>query len=107
MKKKIVLSPEFFDELEELLDALVEGEYFSSLEWALKYTTAIENFIDESIGVYPAKDVPYPLQSFGARFITYRHNQRTTWYIVFDETEDAFYIRHITNNHISGQYFNM
>lgn len=27
-------------------------------------------------------------------------------YILFEESEDAFFLRHITNNHVSGQYFN-
>ncbi|MBQ0022147.1 MAG: hypothetical protein KBT29_02795 [Prevotellaceae bacterium] len=106
MKKRIVLSPDFLDELEELLDALVEGEYFSSLEWALKYTEAIERFINDSIGVYPAKKVPFSLRKHGSLFIKYKHSQHTTWYIVFDELEDAYFIKHITNNHVSGQYFN-
>ena len=27
-------------------------------------------------------------------------------YILFEESEYAFFLRHITNNHVSGQYFN-
>lgn len=106
MKKQIVLSREFIEELDDLLDALVEREYFSSLEWALKYVEAIEAFIENYIGLYPAKKVPAALSSFGSFYITYRHNQRTTWYIIFDESDDLFFVRHIVNNHVSGQYFN-
>lgn len=106
MRKKIVSSPDFFDELEDLLDALVVGEYFSSIEWASQYIDAIELFIEESIGFYPSKPVPASLSVFGTFYISYKHNQRTTWYIMFDETEESYYLRHILNNHIAGHFFN-
>lgn len=106
MQKKIVLSPNFFDELEELLDALLAEGYFSALPWALQYTDAIERFIETSLGVAPTKTVPHVLKEYGTNYITYIHSQRTTWYIIFDETEDLYYVRHITNNHVSGHYFN-
>lgn len=107
MKKRIVLSPDFFDDLEELLEALVEDDYFSSLQWALKYTDAIEKYIDDSLGLYPAKKVPDSLKKYGSLFIKYVHSQHTTWYILYDETDEVYFVRHITNNHISGQYFNV
>lgn len=106
MKKKIVLSPDFINELEELLESLVEGDYFSSYEWAIRYLNTIEAFIYNSIGLYPSKPIPSMLKAYGSLYIPYVHSQRTTWYIIFDETEESYHVRHITNNHVSGQYFN-
>ena len=106
--KRIVLSPEFVDELEELFDILVERGYFSYDEYALKYIDDIESFIQSSIYTYPKRRVPSLLASYGHNlmYISYKRNARTTWYILFEESETAFFIRHITNNHVSGQYFN-
>ena len=107
MKKKIVLSPDFFIELEELLEALVEGDYFSSYEWAFPYINSIEQFVEESVGTYPPKPMPSALEYSGSLYIPYRYSQHTTWYIIYDETDEEYPVRHITNNHVSGQYFNI
>ena len=38
------------------------------------------------------------------KYIAYKKNAHTTWYILFEETDLAFFVRHITNNHVSGHY---
>lgn len=106
--KRIVLSLEFLDELEVLFDILVEQGFFSYDEYALKYIDDIEHFITSSIHAYPKRKAPTLFAKYGTdlKYIAYRKNAHTTWYILFEETESAFFIRHITNNHVSGQYFN-
>ncbi|MBQ9362652.1 MAG: hypothetical protein IJT97_04425 [Bacteroidaceae bacterium] len=107
--KKIVLSPEFIDELEDLLDALIEGLYFSKYEYAIEYINSIELFISQSIHTYPKRKIPGFFSKYGTnlKYITYNKNPHTTWYIMFEETNEEYFVRHITNNHVSGQYFNM
>ena len=107
--KQIVLSLEFIDELEELFDILVDRKFFSYDEYALQYIDDIESFISSSIHSYPKREAPAIFAKYGndLKFIAYKRNARTTWYILFEETEDVFFIRHITNNHVSGQYFNI
>ncbi|MBO4674298.1 MAG: hypothetical protein J5616_08110 [Bacteroidaceae bacterium] len=105
--KRIVLSLEFVDELEDLFDILIEQGYFSYDEYALKYIDDIEQFITSSIYTYPKREAPSLFAKYGKdlQYIAYKKNARTTWYILFEETDSAFFIRHITNNHVSGQYF--
>ena len=106
--KKIVLSHEFVDELEELFDILIERGFFSYDEYALKYIDEIEHFIESSIHAYPKRKAPSLCAKYGTdlKYIAYRKSAHTTWYILFEETDSAFFVRHITNNHVSGQYFN-
>ena len=37
-------------------------------------------------------------------YITYQRNSNTTWYIFFSVIGDTYFIKYITNNHVSGQY---
>lgn len=105
--KRIVLSHEFVDELDELFDILIERGFFSYDEFALKYIDDIEQFIISSIHAYPKRKAPSAFAKYGTdlQYIAYKKNARTTWYVLFEETASAFFVRHITNNHVSGQYF--
>ena len=105
--KRIVLSHEFVDELEELFDVLIERGYFSYDEYALKYIDDIEQFITSSIHSCPKRIAPAIFAKYGRdlKYIAYKKNAHTTWYILFEETDLAFFVRHITNNHVSGHYF--
>lgn len=105
--RRIVLSHEFVDELEDLFDILIERGFFSYDEYALKYIDEIEQFITSSIQVYPRRKAPAIFAKYGhdLKYISFKKNARTTWYILFEETDSAFFVRHITNNHVSGQYF--
>ena len=71
--KKIVFSPEFIDELEDLLDALIEGLYFSKYEYAIEYLNSIELFISQSIHTYPKRKIPGFFSKYGTnlKYITY------------------------------------
>lgn len=106
--KRVVLSHEFVDELEELFDILVERGFFSYDEFVLQYIDDIEQFINSSIHAYPKRKAPVLFAKYGKdlKYIAYRKNAHTTWYVLFEETDSAFFVRHITNNHVSGQYFN-
>lgn len=106
--KRVVLSHEFVDELEELFDILVERGCFSYDEYALQYIDDIEQFINSSIHAYPKRKAPVLFAKYGKdlKYIAYRKNAHTTWYVLFEETDSAFFVRHITNNHVSGQDFN-
>ena len=106
--KRVVLSHEFVDELEELFDILVERGFFSYDEYALQYIDDIEQLINSSIHAYPKRKAPVLFAKYGKdlKCIAYRKNAHTTWYVLFEETDSAFFVRHITNNHVSGQYFN-
>lgn len=107
--KRIVASAEFVNEIDYLIAALISKEYFSEISYAIEYTYSIQLFIETNINIYPSKKAPSIFSKYGKdlKYITYVHSSRTTWYILFEETEDTFFLRHITNNHVSGQYFNI
>ena len=66
--------------------------------------TKIQKYIDS----LPHKNAPSYFDRYGydAKYITYKRNNNTTWYIIFVERANAYLVTHITNNHVSGQYFN-
>ena len=109
MKKKVLPSHEYLDELTELISILVAKEYFSSKMYAKQYVSLLNNYVRNNIGISPSKKAPSFFIKYGKdlKYITYVHSSHTTWYILFEETEDTFFLRHITNNHVSGQYFNI
>ena len=55
MKKRIVASAEFVNDIDYLIDALLTKEYFSDPSYAIEYTYSIQMFIDNNINIYPSK----------------------------------------------------
>jgi len=109
MKKRVVPSLEFLEELTDIVGILVERDYFSSEEYAQQYIQSMTNYIRQSSNLSTNKHVPSIFHKYGKnlKYITYKANSHTTWYVMFEEYEDSYVIRHITNSHISGQYFNV
>lgn len=93
--------------LEELIDVLIEKGYFSFYDTSVMYMEDIVSYINKSIETAPHKKAPVYFSKFGNNlyYITYIRNKQTTWYILFEKGYDYYYIHHITNNHVSGQYF--
>jgi len=93
--------------LEELSMILIEENYFSFVEAADKYIEDIVNFILTNINNFPHKKAPEFFSKYGKDllYIFYNRNKNTTWYIFFEKTEIHYIIRHISNNHIVGKYF--
>lgn len=85
--------------LNNLVDILFEQEYFGFKEYAMLYTTKIKVFIEEKISEYPSKNTPEGLKKYGEQYMTYKANNRTTWYIFFSHEEQTYFIKFITNNH--------
>ena len=65
-------------------------------------------FVKDKIHTIPHKPAPSYFAKYGKDlfFISYNRNPHTTWYIFFEKTTHHYLIRHITNNHIAGKYFN-
>lgn len=107
--KSIQFTSEVEEDLLQLVNLLVEKRYFSSNEYAFLYVEEIVTYIRKNLPLCFSKPVPIFFARFGVnlRYFIYRKSPRTTWYIFFEETDQAYYIRHITNNHIAGKYFNV
>ena len=96
----------FFD---ELTDILIEKDYFSFYEYSVQYVEDLIFYVRSNIALQNHKKAPVYFSKYGKNlfYITYQRNKQTTWYILFQKTEQCYFIRHITNNHVAEtQYFN-
>jgi hypothetical protein len=98
-KVKLFYKPETEDYFNELVFILFKEDYFSYLENAIIYKDKILNFIESNISTFPSRKTPKILQSFGTNYIFYKSNQRTTWYIFFEKSENNYLITNIINSH--------
>lgn len=91
----------FFD---SLYDVLIEKGYFSFYQTSAKYIEDLVLFVEENIETTPHKEAPAHFANYGNQlhYISYIRNKQTTWYIFFEMTPNHYFIKHITNNHVSG-----
>lgn len=99
METVIVYKDRFENEIDKLLEVLFVNEYFGFEDSALNYVEKIYDFIKNNISKPISKNSPLVYQKFGKKFIKYKANNNTSWYIFFDQKEHRFLINHITNNH--------
>ena len=90
----------------DLIDILLEEDYFSYVESALDYVSKMIRFIEKNIHLLPHHTAPHYFSRYkpSMKYITWQPNRRTTWYIFFKQLENRFMIYHITNNHFEGKY---
>ena len=106
--KTVLFAPEVEEDLFELTKILVDKQYLGTPDYAVSYVRSLILYIREHIDSLPHKDAPSYFDKYGhdAKYLIYKRNSNTTWYIIFVERANAYLVTHITNNHISGQYFN-
>jgi hypothetical protein len=104
---KVLFAPEVEEDLFELIEILYAKEYLSTYEFAISYVEDLINDIQQNIQSKLKKRAPIFFERYGKdmQYITYQRNQNTTWYIFFNVVEDTYFIKYITNNHVSGQHF--
>jgi hypothetical protein len=94
--EQINLSPFLLKKLDELVKTLFKEEYFGFYESSEDYVNNIIDFI------YTIPSIKYRKTSkniYGNLFCKYKHNDKTTWYILFDKLDNNYIINNITNNH--------
>jgi len=107
MEREIIFADEvdlFFD---ELLIVLFEKGYFSFQSTAKSYKDNFTDYIKKYIGIIPGKTAPKHFNRYGKdlKYISYKANKTTTWYIFYQQKDNVFLIRYIANNHTAAQYF--
>ena len=85
--------------LNELIFILFKENYFSYLENSILYKDKIIDYINNNITTFPSKKTPTKLKNFGSKYIFYKSNQRTTWYVFFESKINNFLITNIINSH--------
>lgn len=99
MVGKVTYSSLFIIQLDDLAQILYTKKYFSFIEDVDQYIDKIYDFVENNIEHQTTKVTPSKFHQFGKKFIKYRANTNTTWYIFFDQKDNQFIINHILNNH--------
>lgn len=105
----IVFSQYVERDLLDLVDVLIDEGYIYSYPFAVKYVDELIDYIEGHINYCVHKKAPDYFQRYGndLKYMTYNSNNHTTWYILFEEHKDVFFIKYITNNKYEGHYFNV
>lgn len=105
-KPFISFHPLVADYLDELGKSLFDAGCFGFRENAITYVTEMVRYVSRHIGQLPAMIAPPYFARYGdnLKYILYRPNRTTTWYIFFQQQGNHYLIRHITNNHREGQF---
>lgn len=99
MEEIIIYSEDFHDSLEELVEILFIKEYFGFRIDCELYADKIYDFVDYNVNKPISRKTPDSHKKFGKKFIKYKANNKTSWYIFFDQKGNQFLINHILNNH--------
>ena len=69
------------------------------IENAFDYVDKLTYYIENNIASFPHKTTPSTLKKFGSKYLFYKANNRTTWYIFFENHQNRYLITFISNNH--------
>ncbi len=97
-KIEIIYTKAFIEYLDTLVFILYKKEYFGFIESSESYIDKIYDFIEQDIQNFPAKKTPKELKNFGSNYIFYKSNQRTTWYVFFEQIKNNYLITNIINS---------
>ena len=100
---EIKLSSLVAAKLNGLIFILYENEYFGFFESSLDYVQNLKDFI---FSIPTLKFKQTINKQYGNFYCKYKHNTKTTWYVIFDIMDDKYLINNITNNH-SVEYSNL
>jgi len=105
VEKVIILQQNISDFLENLVQILFDEEYFGFREQAQTYVRQIYDFIEFELVNFPFRKTPEKLLRYGSNYVFYKANNRTTWYVFFEQNENRYLITYITNNHVEDTSF--
>ena len=107
MERDVIFSKKVELYLDELMLLLFEEGYFGFPDSAKLYIDRLISFVEKYIGILPGKIAPDYFQRFGQnmKYIIYHANKNTSWYIFYQERNNIYLIRYITNNHVAAQHF--
>ena len=107
MEKEIIYAKEVELFLDELMIILFEKGYFGFPDSAKSYVDGILDYVERNIGILPGRDAPpyFSRYAKNMKYIVYRANKSTVWYVFYLQRVNVFLIKHITNNHVAAQHF--
>jgi len=99
LERIIVFSHDVEIYLQSLIDKLYKQNYFGFKNDAKLYVQEIVLFVMDHDFKINVRKTPKKFQKFGKKFIRYKANSQTSWYIYFDQKDNQVLINHILNNH--------
>ena len=94
----IIFKQSVIQYLDELVLVLYINEYFGYIESAELFVDKLTDYINEHIITFPARKTPLKIKYLGSKYMFYKSNQRTTWYIFFEQKDTNFVITNIINS---------
>lgn len=98
-KIKVIFTPTVISYLDNLVQVLYKKEYFGFIDSAEKYVSQIYDSVTENIKKNSYKTAPKELKHLGSKYVFYKANSRTVWYIFFENKDEKYLITNIVNNH--------
>ena len=107
----ILISPEVYNYLDELVTTLYEKGYFGFEEFAINYVDELLDDIQTNLSARVNKPAPEYFEKYGKnmKYAAFKKNRQTTWYVFFETYKKhdkiTYLVRYISNNHVISQYF--
>ncbi len=94
----IIFQQNVLDYFDDLIHILFKEEYFGFVESSEIFVDKIIDFVYKDIYTFPSKKTPKKLIHLGSNYIFYKSNQRTTWYVFFEQFDNNYLITSIINS---------
>ena len=107
---KVIVLPEVQQHLDSLKKVLFELEYFGFEDSAQRYVDELFDDIATTLPIRLHKSAPKYFEKYGKNmeYAGFRKNKNTMWYVFFtrywENGEEIYLIRYISNNHMIAQY---
>lgn len=95
----VVYQSRFENQIHSLIDILYFEGFFGFEDYAVDYAEKIYDFIESRLAAPTARKCPVKFLRYGEKYLKYKANSHTAWYIFFDRKGDRFIINYILNNH--------
>ncbi|NDV68198.1 hypothetical protein [Dysgonomonas sp. 25] len=102
----IIFHKDVEDYLSELVGILYTKEYFGFEESAIEYVDKLIDDIVTNLHKKLKKPAPKQFSKYGKnlKYVTYRRNKNTSWYVFFEFENNTYYVNYIANNHTVSQH---
>ena len=104
-KIEVIFTSNVISYLDDLVRILYKKEYFGFIESAEDYVGNIYDSVPENLKSDNYKSSPKELKHLGSKYIFYKANSRTVWYIFFETKKDKYLITGILNSHSEEMKF--
>lgn len=98
-KIEVNFTPKVIAYLDDLVQVLYIKEYFGFIETAEKYVSEIYDSVPGNLKAKKYKSAPKQLKHLGSKYIFYKVNSRTVWYIFFESKDEKYLITGIINSY--------